>query len=254
MANQSVKKDIGDLTGVSEGGLAEPLVRQSLSDQIARRLADMMIDSDLRPGDLLPATGDLAGTFGVSLPVVREALKSLEGEGLIRLVKGKGSIVRPVDREFLDRYFARALRFESGSVVELLAVRRALECEGAALAAVHGTDEQIAGLRKVVEAMAGATADPDQYAELDVAFHLALAEATHNEMLFMLIGSVRSAMKESVLAGLRQRETAPLMAEVQRLHEAIVDAVESRDPEVAGRSMQEHFDSAANAIISGSER
>lgn len=230
-----------------------PLIRHSLSNQVSERLTSMILESDLSPGDLLPASGQLAATFEVSIPVIREALKSLEGEGLIRVVKGRGSVILDIDRDFLDRYFARAVRFQSWTLLELLGVRRALESEAAALAAVHGTPEQIESLCEITASMAAATDDPARYAELDVEFHVTVAEASRNHMLLMLIMSVRSALKESVLAGLGRRDTSDRMAEVQRVHDAVADAVARRDPEAAAACMRDHFDSAVTAIVSGEE-
>lgn len=227
-------------------------MRRSLSDQIMEQLAELITNSDIQPGDLLPPTGELAESYDVSLPVIREALKSLEGQGLIRLVKGKGSIVLPIDRHFLDRYFTRAIQLDSSAVAELLIVRRGLESEAAALAAMHRTEAELANLGQIVEGMRATMEDPSKYAELDVAFHVGLAEATRNGMLYMLTASVRSAMKESVLVGLqRPSYDSKLKNEVQGLHEAVFAAVERQDPQAAAQCMRDHFDNAVAAVVAG---
>ena len=232
--------------------MVEPLNRRSLANQIAERLGERILRSDLRPGDLLPPAGELAEDFGVSRPVVRESLKSLEGQGFIRLLKGKGAEICSVDGELLDRYFARAARFESRGIVELLEVRRSLEPAGAALAAERRTPDQLEALHSITAKMADTLDRPSRYAELDVAFHVAVGAATNNKMLTILLGAIRTGMKHSVLAGLRARGTGEQLVNVQRAHDLVFDAIERRDADGAAAAMRDHFDSAVEAIVRGS--
>jgi len=111
------------------------LSRETLTDQVARHLLQYILDSDLKPGELLPPMSALTKQYGVSLPVIREALKSLTALGLITLVKGKGALIKPVGDELLRHFFSRALYLETEPLTKLIEVRIPLEMQSAALAA-----------------------------------------------------------------------------------------------------------------------
>jgi DNA-binding FadR family transcriptional regulator len=91
--------------------------------------------------------------------------------------------------------------------------------------------------------------DPEGYADLDVEFHLLLAEATRNKMMYYLIGSIRQTLRDAVLEGLRSRHTGRQIARVQELHEEILAQVERQDPDGAERAMLAHFDDAVAALV-----
>ncbi|HET9345879.1 MAG TPA: GntR family transcriptional regulator [Candidatus Limnocylindrales bacterium] len=73
------------------------LTYRSLADQAAEALTEYIATERLQPGGVLPPEGQLAEQFGVSRPVIREALRVLAGTGAIEIVKGKRSVVRPID-------------------------------------------------------------------------------------------------------------------------------------------------------------
>jgi DNA-binding FadR family transcriptional regulator len=218
------------------------LSRATLPEQISQQLMDFISSQNLKPGDLLPSEITLATDFGVSRPVVREALKSLAGQGIIEIVNGKGAMIRAIDDEFLRLFFQRAIQIESKSMVELIEVRRPLEVQSARLAAQRHTLEEIEQLHKTVLAMRGHPADFEAYADLDVEFHLLVAAATHNQMMYYLISSIRESLKSVMIEGLYRRQTQEQLDQVQAMHEAIFNEIKTGNVEGAGRAMAEHFD------------
>ena len=89
-----------------------PLRRETLAEQVADGLITMIEDDALAPGTLLPSEASLAQEFGVSRPVVREALKVLAAKDVVAIANGKGAVVRPISSDPLQAYFLRALRVQ----------------------------------------------------------------------------------------------------------------------------------------------
>src|SRR5512138_2957949 len=129
------------------------LSRGTLAEQVTDNLLSFIEAQHLKPNDLLPSETSLAGSFGVSRPVIREALKNLEGKGIIEIVNGKGALVRPIDSNPLRLFFQRAMQFERNTMLELMEVRKGLEVEAAVLAATRRQPQDIEALEKTVVQM-----------------------------------------------------------------------------------------------------
>ncbi|MDQ3654362.1 MAG: FadR family transcriptional regulator [Chloroflexota bacterium] len=228
--------------------MATKLRRETLPEQLAEQLIQLVADRGLEPGDFLPSAATIADEFAVSRPVVREALRTLEARGLIRTENGRGAIVQPVNSEMLSHYFHRATSVDRRALVELLEVRKGLEVESARLAAIRSTEAELGEIAGVVHRMRKAVGRGRVYAELDANLHLRIAAATHNTTLLHLIESIRGPLKGSIEAGLRSRENAVHLLRVQELHEDLLHALTRRDPEKAASVMTLHFDEAVQHI------
>ncbi len=224
------------------------LRRETLPEQLAEQLIQLVRDRELEPGDFLPSANAIADDFAVSRPVVREALRTLEARGLIRTENGRGAIVQPVNSEMLSHYFHRATSVDKRALVELLEVRKGLEVESARLAAVRSTEPELAEIADIVHKMRKAVGRGRTYAELDAELHLLIAAATHNTTLLHLIESIRGPLKGSIEAGLRSRANTVHLLRVQELHEDLLRALTDRDADLASRVMTMHFDEAVQHI------
>lgn len=224
------------------------ITRGTLAEQVAVRLLEYIENQKLKPGDLLPSETSLAGGFGVSRPVIREALKNLEGKGVIEIVNGKGALIRPIDSDPLRLFFQRAMRTERGALLELLEVRKGLEVQAAVLAAARREEKELSALSGVVERMRQNLLDFEAYTRLDVEFHLRIAAASHNTMLVYLIESIREALRNSIITGLQSRGASPRIEAVQTAHEVLLQALIDGDIEASRLAMVRHFDEAIEAI------
>jgi GntR family transcriptional repressor for pyruvate dehydrogenase complex len=227
------------------------LKRETLSDQIAGRLRQYITAEALQPGDALPSETKLADLFGVSRPVVREAFRSLAAQGVVSVVSGKGAVVKPVGGELLQMFFERVVTSGHSTFSELMEVRKPLEVQSAALAAARRTAVQAAALETTVTSMRAQLADLAAYAEADVELHLQIAAAAHNEALYLLISSIRTAMKELVLAGLSRRTSQEQLDQVQQFHEEMVAGIIQGDSAGAAQAMSAHFDDALSFVVDG---
>jgi GntR family transcriptional repressor for pyruvate dehydrogenase complex len=224
------------------------IARGTLADQVTERLLEYIEGQHLKPGDLLPSESSLATSFGVSRPVVREALKNLEGKGVIEIVNGKGALVRPIDSDPLRMFFQRAMQMERSTMLELMEIRKGLEVQAVMLAAQRRDETDLRAIRQVVQAMREHMQEVDPYTRLDVDFHLRIATASHNTMMVYLIDSIRDALRSTVAAGLQSRGRDLHIEAVQRTHELLVDTLEKGDVEESMRVMTQHFDEAIAAL------
>lgn len=212
----------------------ERLYRQ-IVDQIERRI----LTGELKMGDRLPPERELAEQFAVSRTAVREAVKTLREKGLLESFPGRGT--------FITNSTPRAVRHSLGLLMKinaadgsanLVEVREILEPEIAALAAIRATDEYIAAMREAVRVMDEALNNADDFVEADLDFHLALAEASHNAIIPILIDSIVDLLRED-----RKRTalTPGGLERGQRHHKLILNAIIQRDPNAAREAMRAHL-------------
>lgn len=229
------------------------ITRGTLAEQVTLRLLEYIENQKLRPGELLPSETSLSNGFGVSRPVIREALKNLEGKGVIEIINGKGALIRPIDSDPLRLFFQRAMQTERGTMLELMEVRKGLEVQAAALAAARREEKDLQVLKMVVEAMRQNMQNLDAYTRLDVEFHLRIAAASHNTMLVYLIESIREVLRNTIITGLQSRGSSLHVEAVQQTHESLLQALTQGDVEASRLAMVRHFDEAIQAINNAQE-
>lgn len=225
------------------------LKRETLAEQIAAALIEFINAENLKPGDSLPATSVLVAQFGVSRPVIREALKTLEGREIIEIANGRKAIVKPISSRSLTSFFERALTQHKHSLIDLLEVRRGIEVESAYLAAQRRTEQHVSDMRAILTEMELHLHNPEPYTELDLRLHLLIALATHNDLMYHLVESIRGALRDAIMWGLRSRFSEEQLQHVQQLHVEIVQQIADKNPERAAAAMASHFDDAITAVF-----
>lgn len=217
------------------GGIV-PKRSQAIVDDYLRRIAS----GDVAEGQLLPTETALIDQYGVSRTAVREAVQVLATKGFVSIRQGSGSTVAPrsrwnvLDAEYLAITGAGHALFEN-----LLEARDIFEPAISGLAAQRAKPEQIDRLRELVEELAHAgNRDSEVHADLDIAFHHALAECTGNPVLMSLHGSI------SHLAKAQRQIMAAREGSVERAvfwHQHIVDAIAAGDSVAAQDAMRMHL-------------
>jgi GntR family transcriptional regulator, transcriptional repressor for pyruvate dehydrogenase complex len=235
---------------VTDGGLPR-VQRKTLAQQAAELIVAHIDQERLPAGALLPSEGQLAGHFGVSRPIVREALRLLEANGVVTVVNGRGAMVKALNGDVLAAFFQRAARNRREAFREVLEVRRGIEVECAALAARRRTPEQLARLEEIVGQMRACLHDQTALTELDVAFHWQIAQASGNDLFVHLIESLRVVLEDSIRKRpvSRAAVTASLFEEVQRSHERIVAAIAAGDGATASEVMARHIDLGVELLL-----
>jgi GntR family transcriptional regulator, transcriptional repressor for pyruvate dehydrogenase complex len=217
---------------VAAGLTIHRLERADAPDEVMQQLGAQIRGGALQANDRLPSENQLAETFGVSRPVVREALRGLRSLGLIVSRSGSGSYVASGGVTLhlpllLGRY----------STLELHEVRTHLEVPGAALAASRATDEQVAELERLVALMPGLQGR--RYAELAGEFHTALAACSRNGVLTRLIADLHELIVAN--SDLALSADADRQAQATAEHREIAQAVRHRNPAAAEAAMQRHL-------------
>lgn len=223
--------------------------KQTLCGRVAGQIIGQIEAQNLRPGNPLPSEATLGEQLGVSRVVVREALKVLEGRGVVDIVGGRGAVIREADGEPLKAYFDHVLRTNSEGIVELMEVRQGVETFGARLAAQRRSPGEARQISRLAEEMNATLDDFERFADLDVEFHIAIAIAAHNSLQSSLMVSMRESMRGAVLTGLGKRTGFDQIARVQQLHVEIASAIQAADPEAAAVAMSRHFSEAVEALV-----
>lgn len=222
----------------------EPIEREHrLYERVADRVLDLVRNETWRPGDRLPTERDLAEAFGVSRTVVREAVKVLEARGVLETQTGSRVYVRKPDSATVSRSLQTYLQMmgQEDMDLRLWEIRRVLEVETAALSATRATDEQCQEFQRLCGEMRKQVESPRVMAELDLQFHLLVAEATQNELFGVLLAPLIEQLRSHFIYGWEHYGSRSTEAVFDQ-HEAIADAIGRRDAVEARRYMAAHLD------------
>jgi len=198
----------------------------------------------LKPGDRLPSESELAVSFGVGRSSLREAMRALQLLGVVEVIQGKGTFLRQTHVLPLATDWARLSRM--GLISQVMEARQIIEVAIAQLAAERATEEDIAAMRAAIRRAEEAHGDSGISGEASVDFHLALAEATHNEVLALMYKTVRDLYLETA----RRTQMTPESVE-NRLqdHRQILECVEQQNPELASKLMAEHIEKGRQFLV-----
>jgi GntR family transcriptional regulator, transcriptional repressor for pyruvate dehydrogenase complex len=219
-----------------------PLMKQErLADRVADELLLRIRDGELEPGERLPTEAELCVEFGVSRTVVREATRFLVARGVVEVRAGSGAMVATIDAGSATDSLALFLEGRPESdYVAMHEVREVLEAKGARAAAERATPDDLALLKErhaAMVALAGAD-DLDALAHADLAFHAAVAAASHNDILTTLLDALGPTL-------MRPREVnlvdADARTEALDAHAAILTAIQDRDADAAELAMLAHM-------------
>jgi GntR family transcriptional repressor for pyruvate dehydrogenase complex len=225
--------------------LAElPVIRKrKLFEDVAAHLRRLILSQKLKDGDRLPSERELAERFGVGRPSVREALRTLSQLGLVEIRAGAGAFVRkpgfPPFLKSMGDSLGLLIRQEKTSLLELCDARRILEVETAAMAAERAGAEDIACLQASLAANEAALDTPARFRVTDVAFHRAIAQATHNRILLFIHDALSDLMLRTREMALKVPGAAP---DAFASHQKILLAIKNRDRIRVAREMAIHLE------------
>jgi GntR family transcriptional repressor for pyruvate dehydrogenase complex len=227
----------------------------SLTDSVAEKLSRHIAASRMAPGEPLPSEDSLSQTFLVSKRVIREALRTLTAQGIVKTSQGKRAVVADPQPVALEAYFKFMRRLDARAFVELYELREIVEVRAVALAAQRATPKDIEAARRAVDSMEEAGDDAEKYVAGDLAFHAALMNAAHNRFLSAIIGALSGALwEERKLGVLNRLDAGDSPDKTLREHRAIIDAVAAKDPMLAERRIIEHMKTGRTYMPSAGSR
>ncbi|MFS0892703.1 GntR family transcriptional regulator [Microbacterium sp. 179-I 3D3 NHS] len=217
----------------------DPAVRRVLSDEVTDQLRDAIVVGKLRPGARL-REDELAAQMQVSRGPVRQALVTLEREGLVIIERYKGARVAELYRSDIDQVFS---------------LRRALETLAVEWACDHATKEELDRLDTVLDRYVNATSEgrtPQLISEVDLAFHDGLIAAAHHDRLANAWEALRSQILSFLMTRMALRKDYD--AEWEPDHRRILDLIRAGDKESAVERIRHHVNASYSRVVDAMEK
>ena len=183
-------------------------------------------DNDLMPGDRLPSEASLSKELNVSRTVVRESFRSLAAMSLM---------------------IEHGVHTDQINVQQIYDVRSTIETQIVTLAAIRRSDTE--GTDLLAQAMGYAVNEPARLMELDLSFHLLLAQASRNLVFCLIIGAFQGITRQTWPIGWKRRPTPASRELMLSTHVDIACGVAASNPQHALASMSQHFDESERALL-----
>ncbi|GAB2895669.1 FadR/GntR family transcriptional regulator [Paralcaligenes ginsengisoli] len=217
-------------------------------DMLANKLREQILDGSIADGAMLPPERDLVEQTGLSRGSVREGLRILEAEGLIKTRSGRygGSSVTRPSGAMVSNQINLFARVSGISLISIVEARVTLEPALARLAALNRTDDDLKQLREISQRIVAAYDDVPTYLDENVNWHCALAQASHNELLHTFTVSIAQLIRDAT--AIKNMAPFDVRTAVIKAHDRILDAIVAKDPDTAERRMQRHVRAYAQHV------
>lgn len=219
--------------------------RLATHEMVLNHIVGRLTSGELRPGDRLPAERELAAALGASRQGVREALRILQAQGVIRSQvgtgAGSGTVVVPAPARALGRVLALHLAVDSFPVDDVTEARVMLERFSAGFAARRRTATDLLRMSAELDGM-DADLDPETFSDADIAFHVLIAGAAGNRLVNELTVAIRESVRGVLLGAMREREDwVTLRGRLRAEHREIYAALADGDGERAADRIEAHI-------------
>lgn len=211
-----------------------PIARPNVYQLVADRLMEEIVAGGLAEGDPVPSEKELSERYGVGRSSVREGLRMLESQGVVKL-SGRGTYAVGSRQGAIARALGTLLTLGEATLLEIHDLRRSIEVEVGAQAALKRTDKDIAALQWAIQAMEDTKSSRHNALDADLAFHLAMAGASHNGALIAAITGVREVLRELIA------ERVIDLEEALNQHRVILDRIIAGDAEAAREAVSRHM-------------
>ena len=231
-----------------------PMAVPKASDVLAEELRERILSGEFAEDTPLPPERDLVAQTQMSRSTVREALRILEVQGLVRIKAGRagGTFVQRPSQDSVATSISLLIRGRQLRLADLLETREAIEPFCARLAAQNRTEEDLAVLDLANKALATDDGNLTSFLQANVDWHVGVAAASHNELLTAFMSALSKAIYTAT------ENEAFVDAEVRKVtakaHKSITNAIRDGDPEAAVRRMSRHVHSYAQAVLEVEER
>jgi DNA-binding FadR family transcriptional regulator len=226
----------------------EKIPARAMSDHVAQQLLKQIEVGSFAATGKLPTEAVLAQEFGVSRTVIREAISRLKNEGVVEPRQGSGVFI-------VERAGIRPLRIdyaeavEPAAVLQILALRRAIEAEVASEAALRRTDADMEAIDAALARIDAAVADGEDGVAEDVAFHRAIAVVTGNPYFLKTLTFLNQYLEAGTVVTRRNEALREdFSRQVRDEHAAIAAAIRAGDPMAARNAAQTHMYNAARRL------
>lgn len=227
-------------------GTLGPVLKHSLSDRLAQRIKGLIQQGEYGQGDRLPSIMEMARSFGVGHPTVREALKKLEATGVVEIRHGSGVYVSRIEDVLLLASPDYAPAITRKLIVDLIRSRMPLEMQSVSEAVEHVTAKHLKEMRRLLTTAGKNLEDDDVNSTASMAFHREIAVASGNSVLLQLLDVLRELFQRE------QRMALNIHSSREADHQGhldILDAIEKRDAALGVERMRKHLQAVLDAVL-----
>lgn len=214
----------------------------SATDIVVAHVEALIFDGVLQPGEQLPSEADLAEELGISRLTVREGIRTFQARGLVNINHGRRATVAHPNAAPLRDFFSASVRRDASGLLELLEVRMAVEVHAASLAALHATQSDLAALELALAYMKNSANNVESFNDADVRFHAALARASGNKTLGLIVEGMEEPLRAGRMASISGHcATHQDLEDLIAQHSTIYDSVLARNSRGAASAMARHL-------------
>ncbi|MEY8566075.1 FCD domain-containing protein [Corynebacterium sp.] len=231
-----------------------PVPRIRTHQMVVEAIENQILSGALHVGDLLPAERTLSEQLQVSRAAVREAIRVLEGQGVLESNVGSGhragTFIAAMPSEALSRFLRLHVALSNFGLEEVVQTRTILEVESVRLAAAEQDAAALEAMRAAIADMDRPGVSREEFNDADTRFHIALAHGSGNRLFADMTQAIRESLRLPILKGFRGQDDWATVADTLRgQHSAILAAVEAGDVDRAGALMSEHITTAYRALL-----
>lgn len=227
------------------------------SELVARQIRNAIIRGELRDGDTLPAEANLISEFEVSRPTIREAVRILESEGLVTVVRGArgGARISSPNYEMIERAAGITLQAQLVSIGDVYEMRTLIEPPAARLVAERNSEKAVPILRSFVDNEMANIKDRMAVTLLIAEFHRLLMDLSGNKTLNIFSQALHSLVQAHLSLSVRKREELDAEFSERQLryglksHARLVDLIEAKNGAAAEAHWKEHMEAAGRVWL-----
>lgn len=211
----------------------QPLPTMNRAKQVTAALAQFVAASKLKTGDRLPAERELMSALSVGRSTIREAIRHFQALGVIETRKGSGTyLLRPISPDTVHMPLSLDTTQLRDVLLQTLQVRRGIECEAGMVAAQMRTSDDLATIEDKLVKMETVHLEKGSSGPEDLAFHLAVYDATHNPLFRQLLEQMRESFEHFWASPFDRKDFARRSFP---FHRTLFDAIAAQNPERARR-------------------
>ena len=217
--------------------MIKPVVKNNVADEVFRQMFDLLMNKRWAEGEKLPSENELKDLFGVSRNTVRSALDKLGLMGIVETRQGEGNFVRKIGVGLYMNTLVPYIFLNRDDIFTIMDFRKGIEIQAARLAAKRASAEDIEGIRRSLDFCRKNDDLLNEYMAADMQFHVAIAQASKNELLLQSMVVV----KDYCYQALEGFVTPSIREKSREYHQKIFECVQNHEPGEAANFMHAHL-------------
>jgi GntR family transcriptional repressor for pyruvate dehydrogenase complex len=221
----------------------------SAPDMVVKQILANIEAGDLKPGDRLPTQEKLGEMFGVGRSSIREATNALAIIGYLEITQGRGTFIKSSEPLSAVGGGVSEMFAENADLSNLIELREILECYAIEQAAMRGTEQQLANLKRAVQDLEDCRKEVNNFLQADMAFHQALAKAANNQELGEIIRHIHNATNKRIPVAFTTSRIHNIIKAIDTAQKIYLHIINGESKQ-AQRCLRNHLEISKEAIAS----